>query len=57
VPAGTQFLDIRVGDDLHLVVHLARAGGHYRDSFASATPLKPGKGRFAVRVRLDDDPV
>jgi formamidopyrimidine-DNA glycosylase len=41
--------------ELHLVVHLARAGWlHYREAFASATPLKPGKGPIAVRVRLDD---
>jgi formamidopyrimidine-DNA glycosylase len=41
--------------DLHLVVHLARAGWlHYREAFPSATPLKPGKGPIAARVRLDD---
>lgn len=40
---------------LHLVVHLARAGWlHYRDRFPSATPLRPGKGPIALRVRLDD---
>ncbi len=49
-----KFLDIDMGD-LHLVVHLARAGWlHYRDSFASALPLRPGKGPIAVRVRLGD---
>jgi len=43
------------GAELHLVVHLARAGWlHYRESFPSAAPLKPGKGPIAVRVRLDD---
>ncbi|GAA2634365.1 Fpg/Nei family DNA glycosylase [Dactylosporangium fulvum] len=51
-----KFLDIHVGDDLHLVVHLARAGWlHYRDSFNAKTPLKPGSGPIALRVRLDDD--
>jgi formamidopyrimidine-DNA glycosylase len=41
--------------NVHLVVHLARAGWlHYRDGFVSATPLKPGKGTVALRVRLDD---
>jgi formamidopyrimidine-DNA glycosylase len=41
-------------DDLHLVVHLSRAGWlHYRDSLPAA-PLKPGKGPIALRVRLDD---
>ena len=49
-----KFLDMLVGD-LHLVVHLARAGWlHYRDEFAGKTPLKPGKGPIALRVRLDD---
>ncbi|GAA0724506.1 Fpg/Nei family DNA glycosylase [Dactylosporangium roseum] len=51
-----KFLDIHVGDDLHLVVHLARAGWlHYRDGFNAKTPLKPGSGPIALRVRLDDD--
>ncbi|MFI5913798.1 Fpg/Nei family DNA glycosylase [Dactylosporangium sp. NPDC051541] len=51
-----KFLDIHVGTDLHLVVHLARAGWlHYRDAFNAKTPLKPGSGPIAVRVRLDDE--
>jgi formamidopyrimidine-DNA glycosylase len=50
-----KFLDVLLGEDLHLVVHLARAGWlHYRDAFNSPAPLKPGKGPIAVRVRLDD---
>jgi formamidopyrimidine-DNA glycosylase len=54
-----KFLDLALGDplgdDLHLVVHLARAGWlHFRESLAPA-PLRPGKGPIAVRVRLDDD--
>ena len=50
-----KFLDVSLGDDLHFVVHLARAGWlHYRESFNSPLPLKPGKGPIAVRVRLDD---
>jgi formamidopyrimidine-DNA glycosylase len=53
-----KFLDVQFGfpdPGLHLVVHLARAGWlHYRDAFPSATPLKPGKGPIALRVRLDD---
>ena len=41
--------------DLHLVVHLARAGWlHYRDTFKSPAPLKPGSGPIALRMRLDD---
>ncbi len=47
-----KFLDL-VFDDLHLVVHLSRAGWlHYRDALP-ATPLKPGKGPIALRIRLD----
>jgi formamidopyrimidine-DNA glycosylase len=53
-----KFLDLHLAGDraptLHLVVHLARAGWlHYRESL-SPTPLKPGKGPIALRVRLDD---
>jgi formamidopyrimidine-DNA glycosylase len=47
-----KFLDLIVGD-LHLIVHLSRAGWlHYRDALPAA-PLKPGKGPIALRVRLD----
>jgi formamidopyrimidine-DNA glycosylase len=50
-----KFLDLGIGADLHLVVHLARAGWlHYRDAFGSTGLLKPGKGPIALRVRLDD---
>ena len=54
-----KFLGVRFAagtdHDLYLVVHLARAGWlHYRESFASATPLRPGRGPIALRVRLDD---
>ena len=50
-----KFLDVSLGADLHFIVHLARAGWlHYRESFNSPLPLKPGKGPIAVRVRLDD---
>jgi formamidopyrimidine-DNA glycosylase len=48
-----KFLDLSIGE-LHLVVHLARAGWlHYRDALG-ATPLRPGKGPIALRVRLSD---
>lgn len=48
-----KFLDLELGD-LHLIVHLARAGWlHYRESL-TAGPLRPGKGPIALRVRLDD---
>ncbi|MDT4987677.1 MAG: formamidopyrimidine-DNA glycosylase [Micromonosporaceae bacterium] len=50
-----KFLDLVLDGDLHLVVHLARAGWlHYREAFAATTPLKPGKGPIALRLRLDD---
>ena len=50
-----KFLDIGLGPDIHLIVHLARAGWlHYRDAFKSPAPLKPGSGPIAVRMRLDD---
>jgi formamidopyrimidine-DNA glycosylase len=50
-----KFLDVVLGGDLHLVVHLARAGWlHYRDAFGGTALLKPGKGPIALRVRLDD---
>jgi formamidopyrimidine-DNA glycosylase len=50
-----KYLDIGFGPDLHLIVHLARAGWlHYRDAFKSPAPLKPGSGPIALRVRLDD---
>jgi formamidopyrimidine-DNA glycosylase len=50
-----KFLDITFDGNLHLIVHLARAGWlQYRDAFKSATPLKPGSGPIAIRVRLDD---
>ncbi|MEV7330086.1 DNA-formamidopyrimidine glycosylase family protein [Micromonospora sp. NPDC093244] len=50
-----KFLDVVFEGDLHLVVHLARAGWlHYREAFPAGTPLRPGKGPIALRVRLDD---
>jgi formamidopyrimidine-DNA glycosylase len=50
-----KFLDIAFDGDLHLVIHLARAGWlHYRAEFSGNTLLKPGKGPIALRVRLDD---
>ena len=50
-----KFLDVHLGADLHLVAHLARAGWlHYREAFNAGTPLKPGTGPIALRVRLDD---
>ena len=63
IGAGRQgkYLDLEFSSDqpgeggLHLLVHLSRAGWlHYREAFPSTTPLKPGKGPIALRVRLDD---
>jgi formamidopyrimidine-DNA glycosylase len=49
-----KFLDFAV-DDLHLVVHLARAGWiRWRDS-VPPMPARPGKGPLAARLVLDDD--
>jgi formamidopyrimidine-DNA glycosylase len=41
-------------DGLHLVIHLARAGWLRWRSDLPTTPLKPGKGPLALRVRFDD---
>jgi formamidopyrimidine-DNA glycosylase len=57
IGAGRQgkYLDVVFDGGLHLLVHLSRAGWlHYREAFPSTTPLKPGKGPIALRVRLDD---
>jgi formamidopyrimidine-DNA glycosylase len=51
-----KFLEVRFADEprLSLVTHLARAGWlHHRESFGSPTPLKPGRGPIALRLRLD----
>ncbi|MBR7837785.1 Fpg/Nei family DNA glycosylase [Actinospica durhamensis] len=49
-----KFLDLRLGE-LHLVVHLARAGWiRWRDEVAT-TPPRPGRGPLALRVRLEGD--
>ncbi|MEU6202864.1 DNA-formamidopyrimidine glycosylase family protein [Micromonospora musae] len=50
-----KFLDVVFDGDLHLVIHLARAGWlQYREAFPNTAPLRPGKGPIALRVRLDD---
>jgi formamidopyrimidine-DNA glycosylase len=47
-----KFLDLRLEGDLHLVVHLARAGWiRWKDELPSEPP-RPGKGPLALRVRL-----
>jgi DNA-formamidopyrimidine glycosylase len=48
-----KFLDISCGD-LHLVIHLARAGWlRWRDDLPDK-PLRPGKSPLAFRLALDD---
>ncbi|MDF9816973.1 DNA-formamidopyrimidine glycosylase family protein [Streptomyces sp. SPB162] len=48
-----KFLDLRAGD-LHLVIHLARAGWvRWTDALPEAPP-RPGKGPLALRVRLTE---
>ncbi|WP_037365011.1 Fpg/Nei family DNA glycosylase [Amycolatopsis orientalis] len=45
-------LDVVLGD-LHLVVHLARAGWLRWSDALSPAPLKPGKGPISLRVHLE----
>ncbi|MDT0323385.1 Fpg/Nei family DNA glycosylase [Streptomyces millisiae] len=47
-----KFLDLTVGE-LHLVIHLARAGWLRWQDHLPATPPRPGKGPLALRVALD----
>ncbi|WP_037604908.1 Fpg/Nei family DNA glycosylase [Streptacidiphilus rugosus] len=50
-----KFLDLRAGE-LHLVVHLARAGWvRWSESMSTDAP-RPGKGPLALRLRLTDPP-
>jgi formamidopyrimidine-DNA glycosylase len=48
-----KFLDLDF-DGVHLLLHLARAGWLRWRAELPSTPLKPGKGPLALRVRLDD---
>jgi formamidopyrimidine-DNA glycosylase len=49
-----KFLDLRFGGELHLVVHLARAGWiRWRDELPKEPP-RPGKGPLALRLRLGE---
>ncbi|MEX2974366.1 Fpg/Nei family DNA glycosylase [Streptomyces sp. C184] len=48
-----KFLDLRVGE-LHLVMHLARAGWVRWSERLPAVPPRPGKGPLALRVRLGE---
>ena len=48
-----KFLDLRAGE-LHLVMHLARAGWVRWSEKLSEAPPRPGKGPLALRVRLTE---
>ena len=49
-----KFLDISTDQDLHLIIHLARAGWlRWREDLPS-TPPKPGRSPLAFRLALDD---
>src|SRR6202034_1575431 len=49
-----KFLDLSCGPDLHLIMHLARAGWlRWREELPT-NPPKPGKSPLAFRFRLDD---
>jgi len=49
-----KFLDLRLGEELHLVVHLARAGWiRWKDELPKEPP-RPGKGPLALRLRLGE---
>ncbi|TDC62403.1 Fpg/Nei family DNA glycosylase [Streptomyces hainanensis] len=47
-----KFLDLTIGE-LHLVIHLARAGWLRWQDTLPATPPRPGKGPLALRLALD----
>ena len=49
-----KFIDLGLGEDLHLVVHLARAGWiRWKDELPSEPP-RPGRGPLALRLRLTE---
>jgi formamidopyrimidine-DNA glycosylase len=49
-----KFLDLVCGDDLHLVIHLARAGWLRWNTGMSDKPPRPGRGPLAMRVHFGD---
>lgn len=50
-----KFIDLVLGDDLHLVFHLAKAGWLRWYDLLPTTLIRPGKSPIALRVALDDD--
>jgi len=49
-----KFIDLALGDDLHLVFHLAKAGWLRWSEQLPATVIKPGRSPIALRVGFDD---
>jgi formamidopyrimidine-DNA glycosylase len=50
-----KFLDLAVGDDLHLLIHLARGGWiRWKDELPTLPPRPSGRNPLAVRIVLDD---
>ena len=49
-----KFVDLALGDDLHLVFHLAKAGWLRWYDELPTTLIKPGRSPIAMRVALDD---
>lgn len=49
-----KFIDLALGDDLHLVFHLAKAGWLRWYDELPKTLIKPGRSPIALRVALDD---
>ncbi|MEV7631471.1 DNA-formamidopyrimidine glycosylase family protein [Microbacterium sp. NPDC089318] len=49
-----KFIDLALGDDLHLVFHLAKAGWLRWYDELPTTLIKPGRSPIAMRVSLDD---
>ena len=49
-----KFIDLSLGDDLHLVFHLAKAGWLRWYDELPTTLIKPGRSPIAMRVALDD---
>jgi formamidopyrimidine-DNA glycosylase len=50
-----KFLDVTIGGDLHLVIHLARGGWiRWRDEVPTLPPRPGGRNPLAARVVLDD---
>ncbi|HTN54779.1 MAG TPA: DNA-formamidopyrimidine glycosylase family protein [Microbacterium sp.] len=50
-----KFIDLSLGDDLHLIFHLAKAGWLRWYETLPTTLIKPGRSPIALRVALDDD--